>query len=191
MVPKKITTFVSMLSVCVLLVTACQTASPTPTVDVVGTAAMQPLTALPPSTVVKPTSTNTLPPIATFTKAPTSTITMTAVPVVPTLGAYGPTGFPTNIDPLTGLAVADPTILNRRPVLIKVANFPSSGRPHAGLSFADIVFDYGIDGGTNRFMALFYGQPMLAPFARVAMWMPIWCRCTRGFSGMGQPGLRN
>jgi hypothetical protein len=37
-------------------------------------------------------------------------------------------------------------------------NFPDVGRPHAGLSFADIVFDYGIDSGTNRFLALYYGQ---------------------------------
>jgi len=46
-----------------------------------------------------------------------------------------------------------------------VANFPSSGRPHAGLSFADIVFDYGIDAGTNRFLALYYGQdsPKVGP----------------------------
>jgi len=54
--------------------------------------------------------------------------------------------------------VADPSLLARRPEMIKVANFPRNGRPHAGLSAADIVFDYYIGEGANRFLALFYGQ---------------------------------
>lgn len=66
--------------------------------------------------------------------------------------------FPDGVNPLTGLPVSDPVKLNRRPVLIKVSNFPPSGRPHAGLSFADIVFEYYIGEYTNRFLALYYGQ---------------------------------
>jgi hypothetical protein len=62
------------------------------------------------------------------------------------------------INPLTGLPVPNPDILNRRPVMVKVSNFPRIGRPHAGLSSADIVFDYFIGVGTNRFLALYYGQ---------------------------------
>lgn len=60
---------------------------------------------------------------------------------------------------------ADPEKLNRRPVLVKVSNFPRLGRPHAGLSAADIVFDYFIGSGTNRFIALYYGQdaPIIGP----------------------------
>jgi hypothetical protein len=42
--------------------------------------------------------------------------------------------------------------------MIKVSNFPREGRPHAGLSKADIVFDYYIGEGTNRFLALYYGE---------------------------------
>ena len=42
--------------------------------------------------------------------------------------------------------------------MIKVSNFPREGRPHAGLSYADIVFDYYIGEGTNRLMALYYGE---------------------------------
>ena len=70
-----------------------------------------------------------------------------------------------NINPLTGLAVDDPSLLERRPVMVKVSNFPRLGRPHAGLSFADIVFDYFIGYGTNRFLAVFYGQdsPKIGP----------------------------
>jgi hypothetical protein len=63
------------------------------------------------------------------------------------------------VDPLTGLVVSDPKILDRRPVIIKVANYPrEDGRPHAGLSAADIVFDYYIGEGANRFDALYLGQ---------------------------------
>ncbi|HEX7557139.1 MAG TPA: DUF3048 domain-containing protein, partial [Leptolinea sp.] len=66
--------------------------------------------------------------------------------------------FPKNINPFTGLQVDDPAILERRPVMVKVSNFPPSGRPQFGLSFADIVFEYFIGEGMNRFSAIFYGQ---------------------------------
>ncbi|MEA3327812.1 MAG: DUF3048 domain-containing protein [Chloroflexota bacterium] len=81
----------------------------------------------------------------------------TAAPT-PTNAPVGPFNFPENINPLTGMYMADPTILDRRPVLVKVANYPANGRPHAGLSFADMVFEYYIGAGANRFVGLFYGQ---------------------------------
>jgi hypothetical protein len=71
---------------------------------------------------------------------------------------YGPTGFPANIDPLTGLKVTDPSILQRRPMVIKVQNLPRNGRPQWGLSLADIVFEYYTEEGTTRFAAIFYSQ---------------------------------
>jgi len=119
-----------------LILSACQTmttgappqASATPTV---------------PGPTAMPTQTNTPVPSATATPAGVQ---------------YGPTNFPANIDPLTGLAVADPSIMNRRPVLVKVSNYPREGRPHAGLSSADIVFEYSNGGGWNRFVGLYYGQ---------------------------------
>ena len=66
--------------------------------------------------------------------------------------------FPADVNPLTGLKVADPSLLERRPVTVKVSNFPREGRPHAGLSSADIVFDYYTGTGGDRFLAIFYGQ---------------------------------
>jgi hypothetical protein len=66
--------------------------------------------------------------------------------------------LPANVNPLTGLAVADPSRLERRPVMVKVSNYPRAGRPHAGLSFADLVFEYYIGYGYNRFLAVFLGQ---------------------------------
>jgi hypothetical protein len=114
-----------------------------------------------PSSTPTSTQTNTKTPTEipteadTATPEPTATITQTPsnTPVI-----AGPESYPEGMNPLTGLMVDDPEILNRRPVLIKVSNFPRYGRPHAGLSNADIVFDYYIGEGTNRFIALFYGQ---------------------------------
>src|SRR4030042_3032998 len=37
---------------------------------------------------------------------------------------------PKPINPLTGLVVDDPSRLERRPVMVKVSNFPRLGRPH-------------------------------------------------------------
>ena len=62
------------------------------------------------------------------------------------------------LNPLTGLEVVSSEILNRRPVMIKVSNYPALGRPHAGLAFADLVFDYYIGTGQNRVLAVFLGR---------------------------------
>jgi len=122
------------------------------------------ITPLPTKTPIPPTATPTLTFTPTMTSTPTSTFTPTAT-LTPIPVVYGPSSFPTNVDPLTGLKVTDPKILDRRPVLVKVSNFPRNGRPHAGLSFADIVFEYYIGEGTNRFSALYYGKdaPKIGP----------------------------
>ncbi len=133
------------LVVMALGVAACQPVG-TPDLSMAGTYAAQTMAAIPEETQ------NPSP-----TEEVTEVVTDTATPI-PTLGPVGPTGFPDDVNPLTGLQVADSTILDRRPVLVKVANYPISGRPHAGLSYADMVFEYYIGAGANRFMGLFYGQ---------------------------------
>lgn len=60
-------------------------------------------------------------------------------------------------NPLTGLDVEDITRLERRPVMVKISNYPRTGRPHAGLSLADIVFEYYIGFGFNRFLSIYLG----------------------------------
>ena len=101
-----------------------------------------------------PSPTDTATP--TFTATATSTSTPTTTP---TPAKYGPTNFPENINPLTGLSVNDPEILDRRPVAIKVNIVPRhSNRPPWGLSFADIVYDYYHNDGYSRFHAIFYGD---------------------------------
>ena len=86
----------------------------------------------------------------TWTPFPTHTASTPSV-----MGVFK---FPKDVDPLTGLKVADPQILDRRPVMVKVTNFPSDARPQAGLSKADVVFEYYIGEFMNRFLAVFYGK---------------------------------
>jgi hypothetical protein len=87
-----------------------------------------------------------------------STDNLYALPSTTDAHVIGLYGFPPDTNPLTGLRVEDPYILNRRPVLTKVSNFPATGRPHAGLSYADVVFEYYIGEYMNRFLALYYGD---------------------------------
>jgi len=105
---------------------------------------------------VSATPSFTLSPTLTLTVTPENTTTPTITPT-PTAVILAAGNIASNINPLTGLPAA-PGLLNRRPVMVKVSNFPRDARPHAGLSFADIVFDYYIGEGTNRFLALYYGQ---------------------------------
>jgi hypothetical protein len=62
------------------------------------------------------------------------------------------------INPLTGLPQSDPSLLERRPMAIKIANYPRYIRPQSGLTLADQVFEYYIEGGLTRFIGVFYGN---------------------------------
>jgi hypothetical protein len=96
-------------------------------------------------------------PILEATKPPTPT----PIPQ-PTLApaTYGPdqNDFPADVNPLTGLPVADPTLLKQPALLISIPHFPPQVRPQAGLSFASWVFEYLIATGTTRLAAVFHGQ---------------------------------
>jgi hypothetical protein len=70
----------------------------------------------------------------------------------------GPDTYPDGVNPLTGLAVEDPSILDRRPFMVKVINAPAEVRPQAGLMYADIVWETLIAGGMTRFSAIYYSQ---------------------------------
>ncbi|HPH97005.1 MAG TPA: DUF3048 C-terminal domain-containing protein [Anaerolineaceae bacterium] len=155
--------FFILLVLTVLVISACTNApAAAPDLSQAQTLAAQTLAAMP--TFTAPVTATPLLP-ATNTPQPKPSITPippTATPAPPTATptpiVVGPSNFPENVNPLTGLVVENPDILNRRPVMIKVANFPRVGRPHAGLSAADIVFEYWIGEGANRMMALYYGQ---------------------------------
>jgi hypothetical protein len=113
-----------------------------------------PPTSAPTTTIA---STATPPPTATPTPLPSETPTPSATPSYPVEG-YGPANFPAGMNPLTGQFVANPTLLDRRPMLVKVQNLPRNSRPQWGLSLADIVFEYYTEEGTTRFAAIFYGN---------------------------------
>lgn len=93
--------------------------------------------------------------------SPTATPAQPGLYLTPTPGypeaGFGPDGFPSDINPLTGLNT-DPVLLDRRPMLIKVSNLPREVRPQSGLSRADIVFEYYTEEGTTRFIAIYYGK---------------------------------
>lgn len=70
-----------------------------------------------------------------------------------------PIFFPsTNTNPLTGQIVQNPENLERRPLAIKITQFPRYVRPQSGLTLADVVFEYYIEDGLTRFIAIFYGN---------------------------------
>jgi hypothetical protein len=95
-------------------------------------------------------------------------ILITPTPEAPTAPAASPTAtldtrllssFGPDVDPLTGEPAADPSVLARRPLAIKVANSSEPGvRPQSGVSFADLVFEHEAEGGVTRWTAIFLSQ---------------------------------
>jgi hypothetical protein len=65
---------------------------------------------------------------------------------------------PLSYNPLTGLLPADPSLLNRRPLVIKISNYPRAIRPQYGLNSADVVYEYYIEWLDTRFVGVFYGN---------------------------------
>ena len=78
--------------------------------------------------------------------------------IYPTLVGALPYAVPAGINPLTGLPPLSPKLLERRPIAVKVTNFPRYVRPQSGLTRADVVFEYYIEDGCTRFIAVFYGN---------------------------------
>lgn len=122
---------------------SCSRETPSPTSTTLLEVSPIPPTASP----VPPTETSQ--PTITPTTGPTATSAPTG---------YGPDNFPPDVNPLTGLKVADVKLLERRPIGIKINIVPRETRPPWGLSFADIVYEYYHNDGYARYHALFYGQ---------------------------------
>ena len=101
-------------------------------------------------------------PLASANNAIATTAAATAEPTpaptrLPLPGQIGPE-FPANVNPLTGLTVVDPSVLDRRPMVVTISNAPPLVRPQAGLNSADIVYEHYVEGGLTRFSAIFYGE---------------------------------
>lgn len=106
----------------------------------------------PPPTLTMP------PPLAAEApvRAPAAAPTPSPPPPSPTPAEAAP--FPPDVNPLTGLKVPDPSVLNRRPLAIKISNYPPVVRPQSGVDRADLVFEHYAEGGATRFTAVFLSQ---------------------------------
>jgi hypothetical protein len=62
-----------------------------------------------------------------------------------------------DVNPLTGLK-GDEAKLNRRPLAVKVPNYPPEARPQSGLSLADVVVEHEAEAYLTRFTAIFLGD---------------------------------
>lgn len=99
------------------------------------------------------------PTVSPSPSTPTVQVTQPSPAVVATrTEAVEPTPYPESINPLTGLAVEDPSLLQIPATLLSISHFPVTARPQAGLSFAPYVFEIYITEGATRFLATFYGQ---------------------------------
>ena len=61
-------------------------------------------------------------------------------------------------NPFTGVKESDTAVLARKPLLVKLLNWPRSVRPLSQINQADIVFEYYTGGQTNQLLALYYGN---------------------------------
>jgi hypothetical protein len=77
---------------------------------------------------------------------------------IPDTSTPTPTIDPALLNPLTGLPVDDPALIQRRPIAVKVSNYPRTARPQAGLSYADVLFEFYQELGMTRFHAIFLGR---------------------------------
>jgi len=115
---------------------------------------------LPPTITLTPT-----PAIIYLPSATARAVTVMPVTETPTPGQIVPIlqyslDLPKDTDPLTGLKPEQPELLNRRPVAVKISSFPRGiVRPvQSGLTHADLVYEYYIEDGLTRFIAVFYSQ---------------------------------
>ena len=106
-----------------------------------------------------PTPTPTKTPLAV---APAETAIPTSAPVeivIPTPTPEQPTPRPENIAPFTGLPVSDPARLKQLPIFVCVNNDAAGRAAHWGLSKADLVYEYVVDGfSLTRITAMYQSQ---------------------------------
>src|SRR5215208_2643378 len=82
----------------------------------------------------------------------------TAIPQVTPLQTDSSVSPMEILNPLTGLPVKDPSLLQYPALLVSISHFPVEARPQAGLSFAPYVFEIYITEGATRFLTTFYGE---------------------------------
>src|ERR1051325_7170688 len=101
------------------------------------------------ATTIIPSAAPTQSAIPSLTSTPQSRLSL--IPFGPE-----PEEFPADVNPLTGLAVQDSSLLTLPAVLVSISNMPFSARPQAGPGFAPWVYEFYIGEGATRFMNVFY-----------------------------------
>ncbi len=108
-------------------------------------------------------------PSPTPTRIPTSDAgAETAAMEESALEVSGPAAFgltrPPNQNPLTGLPVDDPALLQRRPLMVRIGDDPAA-RPQVGLNEADMVYEELVEWWITRFTAIYLSRDleMIAP----------------------------
>ena len=117
-------------------------------------AALDPARGIPSPTPFQPSNENTFDsPYADSAPTPVYLPSVTPLESAPTGQVIAPEALPASVDatafslpielnPLTGLPPSDPALLDRRPLAIKVANYPRYVRPQSGLTLADNIYEY-------------------------------------------------
>ncbi|MFO7584133.1 MAG: DUF3048 domain-containing protein, partial [Anaerolineales bacterium] len=104
------------------------------------------------SAVEAPNATPTRRANATPTPLPSNTPATVILPALPF-------DLPPNYNPYTGLIPEVASRLGRRPMAVKISNFPRRLRAYQyGLTRADTAYEYYIEDGLTRFTAVIYGQ---------------------------------
>ena len=62
---------------------------------------------------------------------------------------------PVYVNPLTGEEIDDPALINRRPVAVMLNNHYEA-MPQHGVSQADMIFEYNVEGGITRMIGFFF-----------------------------------
>ncbi|WKZ50570.1 MAG: DUF3048 domain-containing protein [Anaerolineales bacterium] len=139
------------------LLAACASASPEPTASPIPFVTPDGLAT---STPFQPGGDAPAPAEVAATRLPpvTPNFTRTAPAPTPTSAVSNSLDLIVDINPLTGLPPSDPKLLERRPLAIKISNYPRAIRPQYGLTLADQAFEYYIEWGATRFIGVFYGN---------------------------------
>lgn len=133
-------------------------------------------------------------PVASSPRQDVASPTPAGPTATPLPAVVGWNGFAPNINPLTGLVVDDLSLLDRRPLAIKISNAPAVVRPQAGIAQADLVFEHYVEGDLTRFTAIFYSNtPADVGSVRSArlvdLQIPLMFKALFAFSGANGPTL--
>ncbi len=167
-----------------LVLSACEAADATPTPRPTRTATVRPVV------TEQPVNTPTPEPTPTLIVEPTEAPTYTPVPpgragapqpaapigfvppagsdpLIPKIGPFPPKPIPVRaagLNPLTGLTVSDPKVLQRRPLVARIGNdqIVRTNAWHAGLNQADLVFEELIDMIGNQYAHTRYSAVFLS-----------------------------